>query len=202
MSVALTIADQALQEPNYLWDTTWNGFVGDWFPDTPAPSSGGFRANAPLLTAILLCLMSDRRAEPNDFIPDGSGDPRGWAGDAIDPTATPLGSRLWQLRRRELTDATVDLAEVFAREALKTLIDQGAAASIDVSAVANPTEGRIELSVALYRQNGSTAAAMNFWLLWTDASIEANESNPWDIAALESSPGHILLEDGSGYIIF
>jgi phage gp46-like protein len=173
MSVSLTVVDQTVAEPNYLFDTVWDGWVGDWAPASPSESAntGGLRARSPLHTAILLCLMSDRRAESNDFIPDGSGDPRGWAGDAIDTAAAPLGSRLWQLRRRELTPQIASLAEVFAREALQTLIDQGACASVSASAVPNLAVGRMELSVALYRQDGSLTTSMNFWLLWTSNGI-------------------------------
>lgn len=172
MSVPLTIVDQTVAAPSLLWDTVWNGFVGDWEPaaSTEPANKGGLRAIAPLPTAILLCLMSDRRAKQNDFIPDGSGDPRGWPGDAIDPSLAPLGSRLWQLRRRELTDEIANLAKFYALEALQTLIDQGAVASIDVTADAVLAVGRLEIGVSLFRQNGQLAAAMNFWILWDMSS--------------------------------
>lgn len=172
MSIALTIVDETILAPNLLWDTTWDGFVGDWAPAAAfEPSNkGGLRARAPLQTAVLLSLMSDRRAEPSDVIPDGSGDPRGWPGDGIDASIAPLGSRLWQLRRRELTQETADLAVVFAREALQALIDQKAVASIDVSATAALASGRLELVVKLYRQNGALAADMNFWILWNESN--------------------------------
>ena len=172
MSVPLTIVDQTVAAPNLLWDTVWDGFVGDWEPAlvTEPSNRGGLRSLAPLPTAILLCLMSDRRAKQNDFIPDGSGDPRGWPGDAIDTSLAPLGSRLWQLRRRELTDEITNLAEIFAREALQTLIDQGAVASIDVTADTVLEIGRLELGVSLFRQDGQLAAAMNFWILWNMSS--------------------------------
>jgi phage gp46-like protein len=196
MSIRLVIADDTLRAPNLLWDTTWDGFTGDWAAagidsarrpldifavadvfaledvfavpvSTAEPSNnGGLRARAPLHTAILLCLMSDRRAEAEDVIPDGSGDPRGWAGDAIDSSLAPLGSRLWLLRRSALTPATAALAEVYAREALQTLVDQKVAASIDVETVLRLEAGRLELGVSLYREGGGLAASMNFWLLW------------------------------------
>lgn len=169
MATIVTVALSDAQEPNYLWDTTWNGQIGDWAPDAPG-GSGGFRANAPLHTAILLCLMSDRRAEKYDYIPDGTHDPRGWAGDAIDPTIAPLGSRLWQLMRRELTQATVDLAKAFAQEALQTLVDQSAVASFTVDATANMAAGRLELAISMFRVNGTLSAAMNFWLMWDNES--------------------------------
>lgn len=183
MSVSLNIVERIKAEPNYLWDTVWNGFVGDWIADSAsagdfsndfsddfggatANPNGGLRARAPLHTAILLCLMSDRRAEPNDFIPDGSGDPRGWAGDAIDPDLKPLGSRLWQLRRRELTQEIAELSIVFAQEALQTLIDQNAVAEFKIAATPNYELGRLEMTVDGYRESGQRVAGVNFALLW------------------------------------
>jgi phage gp46-like protein len=210
MSTVLEVLSQTVNAPNLLWDTTWDGFVGDWAPDLtpgayvgeppfgnawaappfqawnapwaaqwaaetePTPTqvingsmlSGGFRARAPLQTAILLCLMSDRRAEANDFIPDGSGDPRGWAGDGIDPTIAPLGSRLWLLRRSILTPEVEQLAEIYAQEALQTLIDQGAVAAFDISATAALAEGQLRLRVKAYEQDGTLVASLNFSLMW------------------------------------
>lgn len=168
MSVSLNIIERIKAEPNYLWDSVWDGFVADWTPagaDEPE-NQGGLRARSPLHTAILLCLMSDRRAEPNDFIPDGSGDPRGWAGDPIDPAIKPLGSRLWQLRRRELTQDIADLAVVFAQEALQTLIDQNAAAEFKIAATPNYEMGRLEMTVDGYRESGQRVTSVNFDLLW------------------------------------
>jgi phage gp46-like protein len=183
MSVSLNIVERLKAEPNYLWDTVFDGFVGDWAPEkatagdfsndfsddfggAPVNPTGGLRARAPLHTAILLCLMSDRRAEPNDFIPDGSGDPRGWAGDAIDPDLAPLGSRLWQLRRRELTQEIAELSIVFAHEALQTLIDQNAVAEFKIAATPNYELGRLEMTVDGFRESGQRAASVNFALLW------------------------------------
>lgn len=180
MSVSLNIVEQIKAEPNHLWDSVWDGFVADWTPagaDEPE-NQGGLRARSPLHTAILLCLMSDRRAEPNDFIPDGSGDPRGWAGDAIDPEIKPLGSRLWQLRRRELTQDVADLAVVFAHEALQTLIDQNAVAEFKITASANLERGRLEMTVDALRENAQRAANVNFALMWQSSQ---GHSRPLDL---------------------
>jgi phage gp46-like protein len=189
MAVSLDVISRVVAEPNFLFDTVWDGFVGDWAPakapggadftydfveeDFGGPSfnpTGGFRALAPLHTAILLCLMSDARASDEEPIPDGSGDPRGWAGDAIDPTLAPLGSKLWLLRRRELTEEVAGLSVVYATEAIQTLIDQGAAAEFKISAAPNYAEGRLELTIEAYRESATRATTMNFWLLWKAAN--------------------------------
>jgi len=143
--VALRIVDEAIASPSLIWDTVWDGFAGDYAAALPSEpgNRGGLRARAPLETAILLCLMTDGRARPEDAIPDGSGDRRGWAGDMVDPAARPLGSRLWLLHRNSLDADTANLAALYAREALQTLIDQGAVASIDVTGEAVLDLGRL-----------------------------------------------------------
>jgi phage gp46-like protein len=168
MAIALKILDDTILAPNLLWDTVWDGFVGDYAPAAPGEPSnrGGLRARAPLETAALLCLMSDARATPSDRIPDGSGDPRGWAGDLVDPDAAPLGSKLWLLRRSELTDTIAERAALYARSALQTLVDQGAVATITVIGTANLAAGRLELTISMFKRDGTLAAAPNFSILW------------------------------------
>lgn len=177
--VALRIITETVNAPSLFPDTVWDGFVGDYAPAAPnEPSNfGGLRARAPLETAALLCLMTDARAQASDSIPDGSGDPRGWCGDQCDPTAAPIGSRLWLLRRSILSDEVARAAEGYAREALQTLIAQKAVASIDVAASANLAAGRLELFVKLYKQDGTLSASTNFSLLW---DRNHGVSNPLD----------------------
>ena len=190
MSTALQIIAQTVNAPNLLWDTTWTGTVGDWAPaPAPEPSNlGGLRALYPLQTAILLCLMSDARAKPGDFIPDGSGDPRGWPGDAIDFGIAPLGSRLWQLRRRELTPQIEQLAEIFAAEALQTLIDQKAVAAFDISAAAQPAVGQLRLVIKAYQNDGTLSASLNFSLMWAAAQNVRFPLSPWQGAEAVLDP--------------
>ncbi len=46
-----------------------------------------------LVTLVLICLFTDSRADADDEIPDGSGDPRGWPGDTF--SDYQWGSKLW-----------------------------------------------------------------------------------------------------------
>ncbi len=94
-------------------------------------------------TAVLLSLFTDRRAAPDDELPEGAaGDRRGWWGDAL-PAAGPdgapaerdrIGSRLWLLARAKQTRETLNRAVTYARESLQWLVDDGHAAAVDVSA--------------------------------------------------------------------
>lgn len=98
---------------------------GDWAVAGPDLASGD-----DLATAVLISLFTDRRAETDDVIPDGSGDPRGWWGDL--GRARPLGSRLWLLERAKQTEAVRLAAQDFCEAALAWLVEDGVAASVTV----------------------------------------------------------------------
>jgi len=107
-----------------------------------------------LRTAVFLSLFLDRRAEPDDVLPDddprnpGRGDPRGWWGDwfyaemltrlqAVPGTLTPpsfrIGSRLWLLARSKQTQDVVIRARQYAEEALQWLLDDKIASAVTVT---------------------------------------------------------------------
>lgn len=88
-----------------------------------------------LRTAVALTLLCDRRAEPDDIIPDGTDNRRGWWADAIaDQGGDKWGSRLWLLDREKTLPEVRTRAEAYAREALEWLLDDGVAAEVDVTA--------------------------------------------------------------------
>lgn len=112
--------------------TTWAGFVqgADY-----ALEGAGFAEDGGLGTAVILSLFSDRRADPEDDLPERETDPRGWWGD-IEPLAADyvLGSRLWLLGRDKESAETLAKAKLYTEEALAWLITSGAAAAVDVTA--------------------------------------------------------------------
>ncbi|MBC3420521.1 phage GP46 family protein [Pseudomonas sp. RW3S2] len=102
--------------------------------------------------AVVISLLTWRRAEDGDQLDD---DQRyGWWGDTF-PTVERdrIGSRLWQLRRRTLTDDTVRDAEAFARESLAWLDDDDRVATVTVTASREVT--RLNLQVVLSMPDGS-----------------------------------------------
>jgi len=93
-----------------------------------------------LETAVVISLFTDARALPDDILPDGGADRRGWWGDAVPPTVdgTPaqddhIGSRLWLLSREKIIPETIKRARTYIQEALQWLIDDGIAARIDIT---------------------------------------------------------------------
>lgn len=79
-------------------------------------------------SAVVASLFSDRRAEPDDDIPDGTVDRRGWWADS------KFGSRLWLLSREKELPATLQRAREYTVEALQWLIDDDVATTITVTA--------------------------------------------------------------------
>lgn len=98
--------------------------------------SGGLVHDETLRTAILVSLFTDRRAGPDDELPDGAGaDRRGWIGDALSAVeGDRIGSRLWLLKRRKQTEETRRLAQDYCREALDWLVEDGIASAIALDA--------------------------------------------------------------------
>lgn len=156
-------------EPLLSPDTLWDGVQGDWaLAGDDKTNPGGLRARAELATAVLLCLMTDARVEP-DELPPGEQN-RGWAGDSFDLRTdlgeTPIGSKLWLLRRSTASDATALKAEDYARAALQPLIGQRAVSAVDVVATADPAARRIDLDIVLKDRDGAVVYDRRFGVLW------------------------------------
>jgi len=108
-----------------------------------------------LETAVLVSLFTDRRAEPDDQLPDGSNDLRGWWGDTFaDQPNDRIGSRLWLLGREKQTASVVERAREYAKEALAWLTADGAAKSVTVEAEIGAT-GVLALAIEIERPDTS-----------------------------------------------
>lgn len=79
------------------------------------------------VTPLLLALGCERRAWPDDELPDAQSDVyaptsmnprRGWQGDALDARGRRIGSRLWLLQRRKHDELTRRLGATAIEEAL------------------------------------------------------------------------------------
>ncbi len=165
-------------EPQLAWDTVWvqrldaSGGYGDWLMagsgDQPE-SRGGLRAEAALHTATMLCLFTDRRLPDDRAHPGNDGDRRGWWGNAIRLDGEPeveLGSLLWTLQRRAITDGLAREAVDIAREALEVLATQGAVARTDVTAEVDRRQGALLIVVRHYSQAGERVYEQRFGVLW------------------------------------
>lgn len=130
---------------------------GDW-----SMAGADLASGSDLETAILISLFSDREANVDDLIPDGTNDPRGWIGDVDQPYK--IGSRIWLLVRSKQTQETLRLANDYVAEALQWLIDDGAVARFDISTEWT-RRGVLGVGVVAYQQGGATQA-LNFSWVW------------------------------------
>ncbi|WP_418132490.1 phage GP46 family protein [Variovorax sp. 375MFSha3.1] len=105
-----------------------------------------------LSTSILISLFTDRRANEDDVLPDGS-DPRGWWCDAMD--GRRIGSRLWLLERARNLPEVVRLAEEYALEALAWLIEDRVARKVTATAVVvGGCHNVLMLTVQIFKPDG------------------------------------------------
>jgi phage gp46-like protein len=139
--------------------TVWtrNLSRGDWNLIGSALQSGN-----DLETAILISLFTDREANPDDVIPDGTNDPRGWIGD--EGQDYKIGSRLWLLDRAKQTQETLSRANDYIAEALQWLIDDGAVGRFDITTEWTKPS-MLGAQVLAYKTDG-TSVPMNFSWIW------------------------------------
>lgn len=98
-----------------------------------------------LLTAMILSLFTDRRAEDDDVPPSGDpGDRRGWWGDEfLEIEGDKYGSRLWLLDRSTLSTETLLRAREYVLEALAWMIEDKVVETIDVTVARNGQNGML-----------------------------------------------------------
>lgn len=138
-SSAIQLADLALTWSNATLDADLS------LIDSDLASDRG------LMTAVLLSLFTDRRAETDDKPPSGDDrDRRGWWADQFaDVEGDRIGSRLWLLDRAKSTNETKLRATEYVREALAWMIEDRVVSSIDV--VIEVTKRDLLIAIGLQR---------------------------------------------------
>ncbi len=129
---------------------------GDWSLSGTQLQSGN-----DLQTSVLISLFTDRMANTDDAILDGSGDTRGWWADDAQYS---VGSRLWLLERAKQEQSTLIRARDYITEALQWLIDDGVVASFDIY-VEWTRASVLGMQIVAHKQDGTTEA-MNFAWAW------------------------------------
>lgn len=121
-------------------------------------ADGDLMKDGGLLSSIVISLFTDRLAGPDDELPAGDGDRRGWWGDATLPDLASgggsdrIGSLLWLLRREKQLPSVVARAREYAREALQWLLDEGRATRLEVDADV-PAQGVLRITVRVDGQS-------------------------------------------------
>ena len=134
---------------------------GDW-----AIANGDLQAGNDLETAVLVSLFTDRVLPDDQTPPDGTNDRRGWWADTF--TGTPIGSRLWTLRRAVKSNAALVLKQArdMCAEALQWLIDDGVAGSIAIS-TAWITPTTLGIAIEITAPTGGLLGAFNYSWAWS-----------------------------------
>lgn len=116
-----------------------------------ALSGANLATDEGLQTAVIVSLFTDRRAEVDDVVPDGSDDRRGWWADAYpNIEGDRIGSRLWLLYREKQLSSVLARSREYAEEALRWLLDDGIASAVRVQAEV-VQQGMLGLAVEIER---------------------------------------------------
>lgn len=173
-----------------MWDSAAG--AGDW-----RVLGGRMQTGNLLVSTVLIMLFTDRVAQPDYKAEDGSQDRHGWWQDTFD--GTPIGSRLWQLRRRKIANrpGLANEAADIIREALKPLLDAGIAASVSVAvalapAGVNSSGNLLVFSVTIAEPNGNITLVRTLWSAVGRGAIVTPTPQPqrkvfrWDETLLDS----------------
>lgn len=145
-----------------VWDVA--EFQGDWLL-----AGSVLDESRALATAVAVSLLTDRTADDDDALPFGTSDRRGWWGDfeaGLIHGGTPVGSKLWLLRREKQEPETRARAEQYIREALAWMLADGVVASIDL-VVDWFADGALGAEITMHR-GGKSSVAVRFESLWTE----------------------------------
>jgi len=118
-----------------------------------------------LQTAIVLSLFTDRRAGPDDVLPAGVSDRRGWVGAEFVGDRQPWGSHLWLLHHGKATEDKPARAKFACQEALAWMVDDGIASRVEVDALWVPGTNSERLAVRPKIWQGSNALPV-YDVLW------------------------------------
>lgn len=122
-------------------------------------TSGGLLTGNDLGTAVMISLFTDAEAGPDDIIPDGTSDRRGW-------WAGPIGSKLWLLSRSKQTATVLALAKTYIAEALQWLLDDGVASEVLI--ITEFTRPGLLGAQITIKRDGKKPETLNFEWAWQE----------------------------------
>lgn len=110
------------------------------------PGANDVTRDTGLETALLIAIFTDCRADLGDPLPfdaDGRG---GWFGESV--LGEKFGSKLWLLRRSNLTNETLTRAKEYIEDALdRHIISEGIAKEYEVTV--SKVNNRMKLSISI-----------------------------------------------------
>lgn len=100
--------------------------------------------------AVVISLFTWRRADPND---DLDNEQRfGWWADQFSPKVNDrIGSKLWQLQRKKITDELILTAKEYIEQALKWMIEDGICKAVEVKVIRDTDDfNRLNAEITLF----------------------------------------------------
>lgn len=132
-------------------------------------ANGDLAGDEGLETAVLISLFTDKRIA-DDELPTGETSKRGWWGDVFpNVDQDQIGSRLWLLERVKRTAETLRKSEDYIKEALNWLIEDGVAASIEVTS-SYDENNQLVAALLIFRPGGRQS---RFQMLWDKQELKA-----------------------------
>lgn len=124
--------------------------------------NGDLKADNGLETSALISLFSNKRVT-FEQLPPGENDRQGWWADLIsEPVDDQIGSRLWTLERRKVTNSTAIDMESILSEAFNWMLEDGIASQIVVeSAISGDNE--IKGSAQIFKPDGDNIPFKFIW---------------------------------------
>lgn len=116
-------------------------------------------------TAILMSLFTNRRADPDDILPDNTDDKEGWWGDILNEDGDQDGSRLWLIGRHKNTTEVLPRAEEYITEALQWMVDDKIADKVKVT-INRLDMMSIQFSIEIYRPLKSNTITYKYYYNW------------------------------------
>lgn len=132
--------------------------------DRDVDRDGGFE------TAVLITLLTDKRADEEDSLPDDGGYKGGWWGDSV-PVVPDyrMGTKLWLLQRSKTTTDIPARAEEYLKEGFQWLIDDGIVESFEVSAERLDVGVSSILSLSLsFKKSSEQTVSYKFYFNWQE----------------------------------
>jgi phage gp46-like protein len=162
-----------------------------------AVDNGDLATRRDLETAVILSLFTDRRAEPEDRLPDPSEGRRGWWGDTFAPVQNDrIGSRLWLLHREKRTRETLARAREYVQEAVAWLVDDGIANRVETAVEYDPNRlDLIKIRIVVHRPQG--LEEYRFDHLWQQL---VGSPDPVNLETLPVEQSYLVTDDGDSLV--
>lgn len=118
-----------------------------------------------LRSALLSMLLSDRQAGPNEELPGGATDRRGWVGDDVTPDGYVIGSKAWLFYNGKITPTTRRRVANALEFASAPFVEKGVASRVAVTVIRLPyPKSGFGMTINVYKPSAPNHLLDSFWI--------------------------------------